>query len=64
MSKIKSDFIKAKEIVADLDVLQENKPNPSNVGNFRKYLTELSKKAEKLFITKLVDKKLVVTRIK
>ncbi len=64
MSKAKSDFIKAKEIVAELEVLQENKPNPASVGNFRKYLTELSKKSDKVFVTKIVEKKLVVIRIK
>ena len=64
MSKSKSDFIKAKEIVADLEVLQESKPNPASVGNFRKYLTELSKKSDKIFVTKLVEKKLVVIRVK
>ncbi len=60
----KSDFILAKEIVATLELLEESFPDPADVGNFRKYMRDFTRNSGKEFVTKTVDTKLRVTRIK
>ena len=60
----KSDFILAKEAFNSLGLHEESIVEASVAGNFRKYLRDHSKGSGKEFITKTVDKKLKITRIK
>lgn len=60
----KSDFLLAKEIVAGLELNSEVFPEPKNNDNFRKYLKEHNRNLGKEFITKRIEGKLRVTRIK
>lgn len=62
--EVKSDFIIAKEIVADFKVHQESVIKVSVVKHFRKYLTDHSKLTEKQFITRLKEGVLSVIRLK
>lgn len=64
MTEKKSDFILAKELVSTLEIGKDAFPKPDKIPNFRKYLTDLSRKNGKLFITKTVEKELVVIRVK
>lgn len=60
-----TDYQLAKSIVDTLSQYEESTVNPSNVGNFRKYLVELVKK-EGLgleYSTKIVDVKKKTVRV-
>lgn len=65
----KTDWIRAKDLVEFMPLFTEETVKPDNIGNFRKYLTEISTKQGlgQEFSTKITDvkkKELRVIRVK